>query len=221
MTYKLQLKPTELNNFETIQLVKKQMVTVRGSISDGTNPIWAEIVFLLILKTKDYGLWPIWDESAVNLQEGDYAFKSTKGSYKILAERFDGIFNSAYYDADNNGEADVVVISGDLSDINFVSKSRPTATVTIRLLDGNTSAPVKYAWFSFFDAEDEYAPIIFPHLGMIDFEDNSFDGTYTLSIRVEIINYLLVHMITKAFSVFLTKAAMHLGIPDPGKMVLQ
>ena len=99
-----------------------------------------------------------------------------------MAERFDGMFNSAYYDADNNGEADVVVISGDLSDINFVLESRPTATVTIRLLDGNTSAPVKYAWFDFFDAEDEYAPIIFPHLGMIDFEDNSFDGTYTLSI---------------------------------------
>ena len=175
------IEANQLNNLETIQLVKKQMVTVRGSISDGTNPIWAEIVFV---DPQDEGLrfWPIWDESAVNLQEGDYAFKVPQGSYKILAERFDGMFNSAYYDADNNGEADVVVISGDLSDINFVLESRPTATVTIRLLDGNTSAPVKYAWFDFFDAEDEYAPIMFPHLGMIDFEDNSFDGTYTLSI---------------------------------------
>ena len=40
------IEANQLNNLETIQLVKKQMVTVRGSISDGTNPIWAEIVFV-------------------------------------------------------------------------------------------------------------------------------------------------------------------------------
>ena len=171
----------QLNNLEAIQLVKKQMVTVRGSISDGTNPVWAEIVFV---DPEDEGLrfWPMWDESAENLQEGDYAFKVPQGSYKILAERFDGMFKPAFYDADDNGEADVVSINGDLSGIDFVLESRPTATVTIKLLDVNNSEPVKYAWFDFFDAEDEYAPIVFPHLGMIDFESDSFDGTYTLSI---------------------------------------
>ena len=66
--------------------------------------------------------------------------------------------------------------------IDFVLESRPSATVTIKLLDGNTSEPVKYAWFDFFDAQDEYAPIVFPNLEMIEFESDSFDGTYTLSV---------------------------------------
>ena len=48
-------------------------------------------------------------------------------------------------------------------------------------MDENTSEPVKYAWFDFFDAEDEFAPIVFPQLDGIDFE-NGFDGTYTLRV---------------------------------------
>ena len=65
-----------------------------------------------------------------------------------------------------NGTADTVSVNSDITGIDFVLQSRPTATVTIQLLDSNGSAPVKYAWFDFFDAEDEYAPIVFPHLGM-------------------------------------------------------
>ena len=58
----------------------------------------AEIVFV---DPDDEGLrfWPMRDESAVNLQEGDYAFKVPQGSYKILAERFDGKYNSAFMTA--------------------------------------------------------------------------------------------------------------------------
>ena len=108
--------------------------------------------------------------------------KIPQGDYKILAERFDGMFKSAFYDGDNNGTADIVSITSNITGINFILESRPTATVTIKLLDANTSAPVKYAWFDFFDAEDEFAPIVFPHLEMIDFESDSFDGTYTLSV---------------------------------------
>ena len=60
-------------------------------------------------------------------------------------------------------------------------QARPTATVSVKLLEnGDADQPVKYAWFDFFDAEDEFAPIVFPHLD-VDFE-SGFDGTYTLNV---------------------------------------
>ena len=145
------------------------------------NPIWAEIVFV-DPNDDENRFWPMWDETATGLSDGDFAFKIPQGDYKILAERFDGMYKSAFYDGDNNGTADIKSITSNITGIDFVLESRPTATVTIKLLDANTSEPVKYAWFDFFDAEDEYAPIVFPHLGMINFESNTFDGTYTLSV---------------------------------------
>ena len=122
----------------------------------------------------------MWDNDVTGLSDGDFAYEIPQGNYKILAERFDGLYKSAFYDADSNGTADVVSITSNITGIDFVLESRPTATVTIKLLDANTSEPVKYAWFDFFDAEDEFAPIVFPHLGMIDFESPFLDGTYTL-----------------------------------------
>ena len=172
----------EKNELAPIQLLERAMVSVRGSIKDSSNnPIWAEIVFV-DPNDDENRFWPMWDETATGLADGDFALKIPQGDYKILAERFDGMFKSAFYDGDNNGTADIVSITSNVTGINFVLESRPTATVTIKLLDANTSAPVKYAWFDFFDAEDEFAPIVFPHLEMIDFESASFDGTYTLSV---------------------------------------
>ena len=172
----------EKNELAPIQLLERAMVSVRGSIKDSSNnPIWAEIVFV-DPNDDENRFWPMWDETATGLADGDFALKIPQGDYKILAERFDGMFKSAFYDGDSNGTADIVSITSNVTGINFVLESRPTATVTIKLLDANTSAPVKYAWFDFFDAEDEFAPIVFPHLEMIDFESASFDGTYTLSV---------------------------------------
>ena len=172
----------QMNDLGTIQMLEKQLVTVRGSISDSSsNPIWAEIVFIDPSNPEDR-FWPMWDESVTDLADGDFAVKIPEGNYQILAERFDGMYQSTFYDADSNGTADTVSVNSDITGIDFVLQSRPTATVTIQLLDSNGSAPVKYAWFDFFDAEDEYAPIVFPHLGMIDFESGSFDGNYTLSV---------------------------------------
>ena len=172
----------EKNELAPIQLLEREMVTVRGSIKDSANnPIWAEIVFV-DPNDDENRFWPMWDETATGLADGEFALKIPQGDYKILAERFDGMYKSAFYDGDNNGTADTISISADITGINFILESRPTATVTIKLLDANTSAPVKYAWFDFFDAEDEFAPIIFPHLEMIDFESDSFDGTYTLKV---------------------------------------
>ena len=171
----------ETNEF-SIQLLERAMVTVRGSINDSANnPIWAEIVFV-DPNDDENRFWPMWDETATGLSEGDFALKIPQGDYKIVAERFDGMYKSAFYDADNNDVADIVSITSNITGIDFVLESRPTATVTIKLLDANTSEPIKYAWFDFFDAEDEFAPIVFPHLGMIDFESDTFDGTYTLSV---------------------------------------
>ena len=65
----------------------------------------------------------------------EFASKVPQGSYKILAKRFDGLFKSAFYDADDNGEVEVVTIDGNLTGIDFVLESRPSATVTIKLLD--------------------------------------------------------------------------------------
>ena len=170
----------ETNSIGTVELIQREMVTVRGSIKDSSNnPIWAEVVFV-DPNDDDNRFWPMPLE--IGLSEGEFAVKVPEGNYKILAERFDGMYKSAFYDADDNDVADTVSITSNKTGIDFVLESRPTATVTIKLLDANTSEPVKYAWFDFFDAEDEYAPIVFPHLGMIDFESDTFDGTYTLSV---------------------------------------
>ena len=67
------------------------------------------------------------------------------------------MYLSQLYDADDNGSADIVSITAGFADqIDFVLESRPTATLTLQLVDANTSEPIKYGWFDFFDAEDEF-----------------------------------------------------------------
>ena len=170
------------NSAFEFNLSKRALVSVSGMVTDANNNgIWAEIVFVDPNNT-DERFWPMWDESSMDLEEGEFAFKIPAGEYKIIAERFDGMFKSAYYDKNSDGVADIVSISESFSDdLNFTLSSRPTATVTLQLKDVNTTDGVKYAWFDFFDAEDEYAPIVFPHLGEINFESD-FNGSYTLSV---------------------------------------
>jgi hypothetical protein len=116
----------EKNELAPIQLLERAMVTVRGSIKDSSNnPIWAEIVFV-DPNDDDNRFWPMWDETATGLADGDFALKIPQGDYKILAERFDGMYKSAFYDGDNNGTADTVSITSNKTGIDFVLESRPT-----------------------------------------------------------------------------------------------
>ena len=52
--------------------------------------------------------WPMWDNDVTGLSDGDFAVKVPEGNYKILAERFDGMYKSAFYDADNNDVVDTI-----------------------------------------------------------------------------------------------------------------
>ena len=123
--------------------------------------------------------WPMPLE--IGLPAGEFAVKVPEGNYRILAERFDGLYQSSFYTGPKANDG-VVTIQSDVSGIDFVLEARPTATVKVKLLEnGDPAKPVKYAWFDFFDPEDEFAPIVFPHLEGINFEDQ-FDGSYTLSV---------------------------------------
>ena len=55
------------------------MVSVRGSVKDSlNNPIWAEIVFV-DPNDDENRFWPMWDETATGLFDGDFAFEDTSG----------------------------------------------------------------------------------------------------------------------------------------------
>jgi protocatechuate 3,4-dioxygenase beta subunit len=173
-----------LNDLGVILLNARELITVNGVITDAaTNSgIWADVVFV-DPENPEVQFWPMWNPPSVELAPGSYSVQIPEGSYLIKAERFDGLYQPAFYDSNNDGDADIVDVSSGISQsIDIALSSRPTATVTITLLDKNTSEPIKYAWFDFFDAEDEFAPIIFPQLDMIDFESDDFNGTYALKV---------------------------------------
>ena len=101
--------------------------------------------------------------------EGSYSVKIPAGTYKIKAMRWDGLYQSEYYTADGVGttefsDADSVVIDSDQTDIDFNLNGAPAAQVQVRIVDANTSNAVEFAWFAFFDAEDEYGPVVYPHV---------------------------------------------------------
>jgi hypothetical protein len=179
-SFDLELIKGEDKIFPEINLIPNQLVTLRGSIKDGAgNPAWAEII-LVDPNDPELRFWPMPLEN-VQLQQGEFAVKVPAGNYKILAERFDGLYQSSFYTGPKANDG-VVTIQSDIDGIEFVLESRPTATVKIKLLEnGNPAKPVKYAWFDFFDAEDEFAPIVFPHLEGLNFEDG-FNGSYTLRV---------------------------------------
>ena len=168
------------NKLDPIQLLKRDMVTVSGTIKDSNgDPVWAEVVFV-DPEDDENRFWPMPLEIALPM--GQFKVKVPEGEYKILAERFDGLYEPTFYDG-IKATAGVVTVEGDagIDGIEFTMQARPTATVSVKLLEnGDADQPVKYAWFDFFDAEDEFAPIVFPHLD-VDFE-SGFDGTYTLNV---------------------------------------
>ncbi len=172
-----------LNDLGVISLSARELVTVTGIVSDADTGvgIWADVVFVDPDDT-EVQFWPMWNPVEGEPAQGSFSVQIPEGSYLVKAERFDGLYQPAFYDSDGDGAPDVVAINASFSQsIDISLTSRPTATVTITLLDENTSEPVKYAWFDFFDAEDEFAPIVFPQLDGIDFE-SGFDGTYTLKV---------------------------------------
>ena len=172
-----------LNDLGVILLNARELITVNGVITDAATDsgIWADVVFV-DPENPEVQFWPMWNPASVEPAPGSYSVLIPEGSYLIKAERFDGLYQPAFYDSNNDGDADVVDVSSGFSQsIDIALTSKPTATVTITLLDKNTSEPVKYAWFDFFDAEDEFAPIVFPQLDGTDFESD-FDGTYTLKV---------------------------------------
>ena len=168
------------NKVLNIELKKRSMVTVSGTIKDSNgDPVWAEVVFV-DPEDDENRFWPMPLEIALPM--GQFKVKVPEGKYKILAERFDGLYEPTFYDG-IKATAGVVTVEGDagIDDIVFTMQARPTATVSVKLLEnGDADQPVKYAWFDFFDAEDEFAPIVFPHLD-VNFE-SGFDGTYTLNV---------------------------------------
>ena len=173
----------DVNDLGVIELSERALVSVSGTIKDATgSPIWADVIFVNPNDPEDL-FWPMFDEDAENLEEGEFSVKIPEGNYFIQANRFDGLYLSQLYDADDNGSADIVSITAGFADqIDFVLESRPTATLTLQLVDANTSEPIKYGWFDFFDAEDEFGSMIFPDIGMMDFESDDFNGTYNLKI---------------------------------------
>ncbi|MDG0965450.1 MAG: carboxypeptidase-like regulatory domain-containing protein [Opitutales bacterium] len=173
----------EENDLGTIELEERALVTVSGTIKDSSDgPIWADILFVNPNDSEDI-FWPMPNEIAYELQEGEFSVQIPEGDYLVKAERYDGLYISKMYDGDSNGTADILKITPNFSDqINFVLESRPTATVSIKLVDANTSEPIKYAFFDFFDAEDEFGSMVFPDIGIVDFESDTFDGTYNLKV---------------------------------------
>ncbi|MFL2929163.1 MAG: hypothetical protein ACJZ72_11350 [Opitutales bacterium] len=171
------------NDLGTIILSERALITVSGTVKDTSgNPIWADILFVNPNDPEDI-FWPMPNETANELSDGEFSVKIPQGDYLVKAERYDGLYLSKMYDRDSNGTADIVQITPNFSDqINFVLETRPTATVSIKLVDANTSEPIKYAFFDFFDAEDEFGSMVFPDVGIVDFESDTFDGTYNLKV---------------------------------------
>ena len=148
------------NILDPITLAARDLVVLSGSISDAVSGegIWADVIFV-DPSDNMVQFWPEWvhEEGVEPPAPGSFSVRIPAGSYLIKAERFDGLYQSAFYDADGNGEPDIVTVDSGFSEsIDIALSSRPTASVTIQLLDENTSEPVKYAWFDFFDAEDEF-----------------------------------------------------------------
>ena len=173
-----------LNVLDALQATKAQSLEVSGVIYDDNNAgIWADIVFV-DPSDEHLEFWPQWEpvefEDPASFVEGSYRVKIPAGTYKIKAMRWDGLYQSEYYTSDGEGTtdfslADSVNINTDLTDIDFNLNGAPAAEVQVRIVDTNTSNAIDFAWFAFFDAEDEYGPVVYPHV----MED---DGNYSLKL---------------------------------------
>ena len=175
----------QLNSFPELQASKSQPLSVSGVIYDADTSagIWAEVVFVDI-NDPEREFWPMWEpvevEDPNSYVEGSYSVKIPSGDYKIKAMRWDGLYQSEYYTTDGVGTTDfgsaaVVNVNSDKTGIDFRLNGAPSAEVELRIVDSNTSVPVEFAWFAFFDADDEYGPVVYPHV-------HEVDGNYSLKL---------------------------------------
>ncbi len=174
-----------VNEFPELQASKSQPLSVSGVIydSDTNAGIWAEVVFV-DTNDSERQFWPAWEpvefENPESFVEGAYSVKIPAGTYKIKAMRWDGLYQSEYYTSDGEGTTDFasaseVVIDSNKTDIDFRLNGAPAAEVQLSIVDSNTSSPVEFAWFAFFDADDEYGPVVYPHV-------QESDGNYSLKL---------------------------------------
>jgi len=186
----------QLNNMGTLNASKSLPVRVSGMITDADtgDGIWAEVVFV-DPNDEQRIFWPVWDnfnlggdlngsgneENEVLFASGVYSVRIPAGSYKIKAVDWSGFYAEEYYQEGTAGTSDFttaseVNVTNDLADINFTLSSGSVAEIRVNVTDDNTSTALPYAWFDFFDAYDEYAPITFPRVNYTD------DGNYSLKI---------------------------------------
>ena len=77
-----------------IQLLERAMVTVRGSINDSSNNRYGRDC-IRGSNDDENRFWPMWDNDVTDLSD-NFAGEIPQGDYKILAERFDGLYKSAF-----------------------------------------------------------------------------------------------------------------------------
>jgi hypothetical protein len=187
----------QLLELPEIVLTKRSVSTVSGRITDAEgNGIWAEVLFVDQDEEEEI-TWPrqfeVEHNESTGLPTGHFTAEIPAGSYKILAKRFDGALLPAYYtsgegNADSFASAEIVqVTDAVVAGINIRLESRPTATVHVQVVDVNTSAPVKYAWFLFHDAENQEGEVIFPEVRSVgqfhpEGDNSDFNGSYVLKV---------------------------------------
>ena len=181
-----------LRELPPIELTKRPMATVTGRITtESGNGTWAEVLFVDPDEEEEI-TWPMEFEVEHNdttgATSGRFTAKLPAGSYKILAQRFDGTLLPAYYTSGEGNAAGfataetVQITNTGVSGIDIRLESRPTATVQVQVVDLNNS-PVKYAWFLFHDAEGEEGETVFPEVQPLNpFESDDFNGSYVLKV---------------------------------------
>ncbi len=181
-----------LRELPPIELTRRAMATVTGRITtEAGNGTWAEVLFV-DPDDENEMTWPMEFEvehnESTGAPSGRFTAKVPAGSYKILAQRFDGTLIPAYYTSGEGNAAGfataetVQITDAGVSGIDIRLESRPTATVKVQVIDLNNS-PVKYAWFLFHDAEDEEGETVFPEVHPVKpFEADDFNGSYVLKV---------------------------------------
>jgi len=187
----------QLLELPEIALTKRAVSTVNGRITDAEgNGIWAEVLFVDQDEEEEI-TWPrqfqVEHNQTTGLPTGHFTAEIPAGSYKVLAKRFDGALLPAFYTSgEGNAEsfttAEIVeVTTAGVSGINIRLEPRPTATVHVQVVDVNTSAPVKYAWFLFHDSESQEGEVVFPEVSSVgqfhpEPVNSDFNGSYVLKV---------------------------------------
>lgn len=176
----------EILDLGIFEINKKALTKVTGRISDPEgNGIWADVVFVNPLDP-DEEFFPVWEEvmDSQEYEDGSFAVNISAGEYWVRAERFDGLYQPTYFDSDGDGNPDVVSLGTEPLELNISLLPYPSATVTIKVVDGRTGDAVPHVWFSFHGEDEELGSVVYPNLSEIDYESGEFDGNYTLNVPV-------------------------------------